>query len=87
MATVQLPLSFERYAYCQKDFIRKVLIGAKEAGTWLSLEELGHLTNYGEASISAQLRNLRKDGFIVSKRIRKGQTWYLLGIELKGDAH
>jgi hypothetical protein len=40
---------------------------------WMTLRELAELTNYGEASISAQLRHLRKPqfgGYIVDKRRR-----------------
>jgi biotin operon repressor len=77
----QLAIPFQRYAYTQADFIRGVLMHADEQGAWLTLAELAHLTNYGEASISAQMRNLRKDGFHVSKRIRSGMTWeYRIGI-------
>jgi hypothetical protein len=45
---------------------------AADAG-WLTLRELADLTNYGEASISAQLRHLRKPhfgGYVVAKRRR-----------------
>jgi len=44
-----------------------------EEGGWLTLRELGELTGYGEASISAQIRHLRKEqfgGYIVAKRRR-----------------
>lgn len=79
--SAQQVLAFERYSLSQADVIRKVLIAADEKGTWLTLAELAHLTHYGEASISAQMRNLRKQGFHVSKRIRSGQTWeYRIGI-------
>jgi hypothetical protein len=40
---------------------------------WLTLREIADLTNYGEASISAQLRHLRKPhfgGYVVVKRRR-----------------
>jgi hypothetical protein len=40
---------------------------------WRTLSEIEQLTNYGQASISAQLRHLRKDRFgshILNKRIR-----------------
>ena len=43
-------------------------------GGWLTLHELGELTGYSEASISAQIRHLRKDqfgGFLVAKRRRR----------------
>jgi hypothetical protein len=45
---------------------------ADDAG-WMTLRELAQLTNYGEASISAQLRHLRKPhfgGYVVAKRRR-----------------
>jgi hypothetical protein len=50
-------------------------------GGWMTLRELSDLTNYGEASISAQLRHLRKPhfgGYLVVKRRRglvAGGTW------------
>jgi hypothetical protein len=49
---------------------------AADAG-WMTLRELADLTNYGEASISAQLRHLRKPhfgGYIVAKRRRGPAT-------------
>lgn len=45
---------------------------ATDAG-WLTLREISELTNYGEASISAQLRHLRKPhfgGHVIVKRRR-----------------
>jgi hypothetical protein len=42
-------------------------------GKWRTLSEIEQLTNYGQASISAQLRHLRKDRFgshILNKRNR-----------------
>jgi hypothetical protein len=44
-----------------------------EDGGWMSLHELAGLTGYGEASISAQIRNLRKERFgayLIAKRKR-----------------
>ena len=49
---------------------------AGDAG-WMTLRELAELTNYGEASISAQLRHLRKPhfgGYVVAKRRRGPAT-------------
>ena len=49
---------------------------AADAG-WMTLRELADLTNYGEASISAQLRHLRKPhfgGYVVVKRRRGPST-------------
>jgi hypothetical protein len=45
---------------------------AADAG-WMTLREISELTNYGEASISAQLRHLRKPhfgGYVIVKRHR-----------------
>jgi len=59
----------------QIEVIRDVMLSAADCGTWLTLLELSELTSYGEASISAQLRNLRKPdhgGFRVEKRRRDG---------------
>jgi hypothetical protein len=45
---------------------------AVDAG-WMTLREIAELTNYGEASISAQLRHLRKPhfgGYVIVKRRR-----------------
>ena len=46
-----------------------------DEGGWMTLRELADLTCYGEASISAQLRHLRKPqygGFALEKRQREG---------------
>jgi len=50
-----------------------VMLGATQCDTWLTLEELAKLTHYPPASISAQLRHLRKQefgGYEVEKRQR-----------------
>jgi hypothetical protein len=54
--------------------LRDVMLRAAECGSWLTLKELSRLTSYGEASISAQLRHLRKPEygrFVVEKRCRE----------------
>jgi hypothetical protein len=59
----------------QREIIRDVMISAADCETWLTLGELRALTRYGEASISAQLRHLRKTengGYEVEKRHREG---------------
>ncbi len=59
----------------QFEVIRDVMLSAAECGAWLTLRELGRITGYGEASISAQLRHLRKPqfgGYLVEKR-RRGE--------------
>jgi hypothetical protein len=58
----------------QREVLRDVMLSAGQCGTWLTLQELALLTSYGEASISAQLRHLRKaafGGFVVEKRRRE----------------
>jgi hypothetical protein len=61
----------------QREIIRDVMISAADCETWLTLGELRALTRYGEASISAQLRHLRKaenGGYDVVKRHREGAS-------------
>ena len=50
-----------------------VMLSASQCDTWLTLDELAMLTHYPPASISAQLRHLRKrefGGYEVEKRQR-----------------
>jgi hypothetical protein len=57
----------------QREVIRDVMLSAGQCATWVTLEELAKLTHYPPASISAQLRHLRKTrfgGFAVVKRSR-----------------
>ena len=69
-------------AQTQIEVIRDVMISAAEcargskggSGGWLTLGEIAELTAYSEASVSAQLRNLRKPkfgGYVVEKRRRR----------------
>jgi hypothetical protein len=61
----------------QREIIRDVMLAAADCDTWLTLAELRAVTRYGEASISAQLRHLRKGengGYDVAKRHREGAT-------------
>jgi hypothetical protein len=44
----------------QREVIRDVMLSAGQCATWLTLDELAKLTHYPPASISAQLRHLRK---------------------------
>jgi hypothetical protein len=58
----------------QMERIREVMLLASEANKWLTLAEIEQVTRYPQASISAQLRHLRKDAFgsyIVRKRRRE----------------
>src|SRR5258708_12296935 len=57
----------------QRDVLCDVMLSARQCETWLTLDELAKLTHYPQASISAQLRHLRKPeygGFVVEKRPR-----------------
>jgi hypothetical protein len=57
----------------QRDVLRDVMLSAAECVTWLTLEELARMTSYAPASISAQLRHLRKTrhgGYRLKKRCR-----------------
>ena len=58
----------------QRDVLCDVMLSARQCETWLTLDELTKLTHYPPASISAQLRHLRKPqfgGFAVEKRPRE----------------
>ncbi|HVS74412.1 MAG TPA: hypothetical protein VHE23_03215 [Candidatus Acidoferrales bacterium] len=57
----------------QGQILCDVMLAAAACEAWLTLEELALLTRFGEASISAQLRHLRKPssgGFVIEKRLR-----------------
>lgn len=58
----------------QREVLRDVMLSAAQCGTWLTLRELSRVTSYGETSISAQLRHLRKaryGAFVIDKQVRK----------------
>jgi hypothetical protein len=57
----------------QRDVLCDVMLSARQCETWLTLDELAKLTHYPPASISAQLRHLRKPengGYVVEKQPR-----------------
>lgn len=59
----------------QLETIREVMLSAAECSSWLTLAEIAATVRFGEASISAQLRHLRKPkmgGYRVIKRRRLG---------------
>jgi hypothetical protein len=61
----------------QRDVLRDVMLTAGKYGAWMTLRELARLTRYGETSISAQLRHLRKTkcgGYVLEKRVRKPEV-------------
>jgi hypothetical protein len=72
----------------QREIIRDVMLSAADCETWLTLGELRALTRYGEASISAQLRHLRKSengGYDVVKRHRDGAAPVRPGTDGRGE--
>ena len=72
----------------QREIIRDVMLSAADCETWLTLGELRALTRYGEASISAQLRHLRKaenGGYELVKRHRPGASPERVGVDGRGD--
>ena len=72
----------------QREIIRDVMVSAAECETWLTLGELRALTRYGEASISAQLRHLRKTengGYEIVKRHREGVAPERPGTDRRGE--
>ena len=72
----------------QREVIRDVMLAATDCDTWLTLGELRALTHYGEASISAQLRHLRKlenGGYDVSKQRREDAVAAGASADGRGD--
>ena len=72
----------------QREIIRDVMLSAADCDSWLTLGELRALTRYGEASISAQLRHLRKTeygGYEVVKRHREGVSPTRSGTDGRGE--
>ena len=60
----------------QLDAIRTLMLEATARGDWLTLAEIAGATEFGEASISAQLRHLRKrqhGRYLVEKRRRAAE--------------
>ena len=61
----------------QREVVRDVMLAAGKYGAWMTLGELARLTRYGETSISAQLRHLRKakcGGYVLEKRVRRPEV-------------
>ena len=72
----------------QREIIRDVMLAPADCDTWLTLGELRALTRYGEASISAQLRHLRKlenGGYDVSKQRREGAVATPVVADIRGE--
>ena len=69
--------------------IRDLMLSAARRGAWLTLGEIAGLTEIGEASISAQLRHLRKPRHgrhRVEKRRRTRRARYVFTRGTRGDA-
>lgn len=63
--------------HSQMDQIREIMLSASECGNWHTLGEIERLTGFPQASVSAQLRHLKKQEFgayILEKRPR-GQRY------------
>src|SRR5437868_14267751 len=76
----------EQRAPLQRDVLRDVMLSASECDTWLTLDELARMTSYPPASISAQLRHLRKTrhgGHRLDKRCR-ARARNLAGVDDRG---
>jgi hypothetical protein len=61
----------------QREVLRDVMLAAGKYGAWMTLHELARLTRYGEASISAQLRHLRRaecGGYVLEQRVREAEV-------------
>lgn len=66
----------ERRMPTQLEVLRGVMLHAAESDGWMTLEELARKTKFPEASISAQLRHMRKEkhgAYRVEKRHREWQ--------------
>jgi hypothetical protein len=60
----------------QLEVLRNVMLLAAQCDSWMTLEELARKTRFPEASISAQLRHLRKEehgAYRIEKRRREWQ--------------
>lgn len=58
----------------QREVIRDVMLSAGQCATWLTLDELAKLTRYPPASISAQLRHMRKPRFGAYQVLKRCRT-------------
>jgi biotin operon repressor len=75
-----------RHSPLQREVLRDVMLSAAACDTWLSLEELARMTSYPPASISAQLRHLRKEqhgGYRIEKRCRS-LAKFMAGVDQRG---
>jgi hypothetical protein len=76
---IELPVSDT-----QLEIIRELMLAASNRGAWMTLAEIAVQTEFGEASISAQLRHLRKvrhGRYRVEKRRRRVEASKMSGEE------
>lgn len=64
------PVSLRR----QREVIRDVMLSTGRRATWLTLDELAKLTHYPPASISAQLRHMRRPRFGAYEVVKRCRT-------------
>jgi hypothetical protein len=68
----------------QLDNVRK-LMTVHAAGLWLPLSTISHFTGAPEASVSARLRDLRREGLTIERRyVRRGLWEYRVAPDGKG---
>ena len=70
-AAAPQPIGSGQRLRTQRDVIRDVMLVAYRYGYWLTLEEIHGFVRYPVPSISAQLRHLWDEGFVLEKRRRE----------------
>lgn len=81
MSAAQLPLLPEKRLGKQLEAVRAHMWAHAQFGNWRTLAEIVDAIDYGqgvkasEAGVSARLRDLRKMGYTVEKRVRSGNLW------------
>lgn len=59
----------------QLEVVRQVMLLAAQYGSWMTLQELARKTRFAEASISAQLRHLRKEEHGAYEVVKRKREW------------
>src|SRR3990172_2436432 len=63
--------------------IRDLMLSAAQRGAWMTLSEIAGLTEIGEASISAQLRHLRKARHGRHRVEKRRRTFFVSGLQVQ----
>jgi len=63
--------------------IRDLMLSAAQRGAWMTLREIAGLTEIGEASISAQLRHLRKARHGRHRVEKRRRTFFVSGLQVQ----